>query len=204
MRKFLAIALIAVIMAGFSGCSIGVGDVVSTTSEGELITADDLKQQQEAAASEAEKKEMTPDDVSDDLDGLAQYLTAHGAIAEGAAETNMESAFIGAKTGKKYVFSYEGNNNVSLELYEYDTEGLNETADSVISSVRETGKFTIMGIEVEAYLTKDDRYLMTYTDSANDDNEQTHANHKNEVIELFQNFVRSSAGNASSSENSTI
>ena len=41
---------------------------------------------------------------------MAQYLTAHGAIAEGAAETDMESAVIGAKTGRKYVFSYEGNN----------------------------------------------------------------------------------------------
>ena len=67
MRKFLAIALAAVILAGFSGCSIGVGDVVSTTSEGQLVTTDDLKKQEEASASEAEKKEVTPADVSDDL-----------------------------------------------------------------------------------------------------------------------------------------
>ncbi len=191
MRKFLAIALAAVILAGFSGCSIGVGDVVSTTSEGQLVTTDDLKKQEEASASEAEKKEVTPADVSDDLDGLVQYLTARGAIAEGAVTTNMQSSFIGAKTGKKYVFAYEGNNNISMELYEFDPENLNETANSVIDSVKSTGKFTIMDIEVEAYLTEDAKYLMTYTDSAKDDKEQTHAAHKNEVIALFQTFVKS-------------
>ena len=191
MRKFLAIALAAVILAGFSGCSIGVGDVVSTTSEGQLVTTDDLKKQEEASASEAEKKEVTPADVSDDLDGLVQYLTARGAIAEGAVTTNMQSSFIGAKTGKKYVFAYEGNNNISMELYEFDPENLNETANSVIDSVKSTGKFTIMDIEVEAYLTEDAKYLMTYTDSAKDDKEQTHAAHKNEVIALFQKFVKS-------------
>ena len=191
MRKFLAIALAAVILAGFSGCSIGVGDVVSTTSEGQLVTTDDLKKQEEASASEAENKEVTPADVSDDLDGLVQYLTARGAIAEGAVTTNMQSSFIGAKTGKKYVFAYEGNNNISMELYEFDPENLNETANSVIDSVKSTGKFTIMDIEVEAYLTEDAKYLMTYTDSAKDDKEQTHAAHKNEVIALFQTFVKS-------------
>ena len=191
MRKFLAIALAAVILAGFSGCSIGVGDVVSTTSEGQLVTTDDLKKQEEASASEAEKKEVTPADVSDDLDGLVQYLTARGAIAEGAVTTNMQSSFIGAQTGKKYVFADEGNNNISMELYEFDPENLNETANSVIDSVKSTGKFTIMDIEVEAYLTEDAKYLMTYTDSAKDDKEQTHAAHKNEVIALFQTFVKS-------------
>ena len=134
---------------------------------------------------------MTPADVSDDLDGLVQYLTARGAIAEGAVTTNMQSSFIGAKTGKKYVFAYEGNNNISMELYEFDPENLNETANSVIDSVKSTGKFTIMDIEVEAYLTEDAKYLMTYTDSAKDDKEQTHAAHKNEVIALFQTFVKS-------------
>ncbi len=186
MVKKIIIGLMAVLFSvSFSGC--GTGNVVGT-ADGQLVTEEQAQAQKEEEESEAAKQEVQAGDYEATLDGLTEYLTAKGILDANATKSDMQSAFIGAKNGYKYVYGFNGNNNVSVELYEYDLDALDETAQQTINSVKETGKFTIMNIEVEAYLSHNDQFLMIYTDTADEDDQNSHANKKAEAIELFQNF----------------
>ena len=94
--------------------------------------------------------------------------------------------FIGAVAGVQYRFSYEGSNNVTVELYEYDLDNLNDEAQAVLDSVKANGTFTVIGQEVtDAYLSDSGKYLMIYKDTQT--NEQNEL-HKQEIVEQFQGF----------------
>ena len=86
----------------------------------------------------------------------------------------------------QYRFSYEGSNNVTVELYEYDLDNLNDEAQAVLDSVKANGTFTVIGQEVtDAYLSDSGKYLMIYKDTQT--NEQNEL-HKQEIVEQFQGF----------------
>ena len=184
MRRFLAVFLALGLILSLAGC--GQGNVTGVEN-GQIVTEEDEVKRQEAAQSEAEKENVTDADVDDSLEGLEQYLTAAGAIAENPTKVEMESSFVGAEKGYKYNFSYEGNNNIRMELYEYDPENLNEIGKEVFDGIKSKGTFSVLGIEVTGYLSNNEKYLLIYTDTINDD-AKVHENHTQEVIKLFQEF----------------
>ena len=170
MKKSLIVAL-AVIMAGtMTACGMGdVGGASSTATS--------------QAASSAVVSQISADAMDDNLAGLEKYLAANSFIS--GQPVQMQPEFIGAKSGAKYQFGFDGNNNVTVELYEYDTANLNDTAKSMISEVKSKGKYSIMGQEVAAVLSDSGKYLMIYKDSAAADKNKAH---QQEVTKLFQGF----------------
>ena len=114
MKKRIQLAALAgaVLMAlSFSACAVDMSDASAASS----------------TSSESSEAEATPEPVisvdeskyEDNLDGLADYMKKKEYISGDATE--MAAAMIGAEKGVKYTGSYEGNNNITMELYEYDT-----------------------------------------------------------------------------------
>ena len=107
--------------------------------------------------------------------------------------TVMDASLIGAKEGKKFVTAY-GGKAITIELYEYDLKNLNDTAKTVIESVKNSGEFTILDLpSVKAYLSNNGRYIMVYTDASIDDatpdKESDNYKHREEVIKNFKSFI---------------
>ena len=86
----------------------------------------------------------------------------------------------------QYRFSYEGSNNVTVELYEFDLDNLSDEAQAVLNSVQQNGSFTVIGQEVtDAYLSESGKYMMIYRDTQTNEKNELH---KKEIVELFQGF----------------
>ena len=86
----------------------------------------------------------------------------------------------------QYRFGYEGNNNVIVELYEYDPENLSDEAKTVVESVKQDGTFSVIGQKVtDAYLSDSGKYLMIYKDTQTNEKNELH---KKQIVELFQGF----------------
>ena len=84
-----------------------------------------------------------------------------------------------------YQFSFN-DSPVQVELYEFDTENLNETAQKILQEVRENGKFTMTGIESSnAYLSDSGKYLMVYHDTNTD---EEHTNQSIRAQQMFKEF----------------
>lgn len=153
----------------------------------------------EATGSVATVDEIDAKNFSDNLQGLSEYFakkeyitTKDGKIDESTV-TVMDASLIGAKEGKKYATSY-GGKAITIELYEYDLKNLNDTAKTVIESVKNSGEFTILDLPpVKAYLSNNGRYIMVYTDAsiddANPDKESDNYKHREEVIKNFKSFI---------------
>ncbi len=177
MKKLWIISLAAVLTVAFTAC--GAGDV-TTSSQGSSKTASSQTTSSQTASSGVAVKASS---VSDDLAGLEKYLAGNASVT-GTAES-MRSAMIGAKAGVRYKYGYSGKDNVSLELYEFDPNSLNSTAQKVVSDVKSTGKFTVIGQQVNAVLSKSGKYLMIYKNSANDDANKAYGER---LKELFTGF----------------
>lgn len=156
----------------------------------------------EATGNVATVDEIDAKNFSDNLQGLSEYFakkeyitTKDGKIDESTV-TVMDASLIGAKEGKKYATAY-GGKAITIELYEYDVRNLNnlnDTAKTVIESVKNSGEFTILDLPpVKAYLSNNGRYIMVYTDSsiddANPDKESDNYKHREEVIKNFKSFI---------------
>lgn len=153
----------------------------------------------EATGNVATVDEIDAKNFSDNLQGLSEYFakkeyitTKDGKIEESTV-TVMDASLIGAKEGKKYATSY-GGKAITIELYEYDLKNLNDTAKTVIESVKNSGEFTILDLPpVKAYLSNNGRYIMVYTDAsiddANPDKESDNYKHREEVIKNFKSFI---------------
>jgi hypothetical protein len=172
MKKILILAL-AVIMAG-TMAACGMGDVGGATSESSSKTA----------SSQVASKPSS-DSYDDSLAGLEKYLAANTAIS--GNPTEMKADFIGAKSGAKYQTSFNGNNNVTIELYEFDTTSINPTAKEVLDSVKKSGAYSIMDQKVSAVLSDSGKYLMTYKDTGTSDQNKAH---QKDVTALFQDFKK--------------
>ncbi len=99
----------------------------------------------------------------------------------------MKADFIGAANGAKFQFGYNGNNNVTVELYEFNPDNLNETAKAVQDEVKNKGTFTIMSQQVPAVLSDSGKFLMIYKDSTTSDENKARAE---EVKKLVQEFKK--------------
>jgi hypothetical protein len=169
MKKLFILSMAAVIALTMTACGMNVGGTPSGSGS--------------AASSQASKP--TSDSYEDSLAGLEKYLADNSALSGNPSE--MQAEFIGAKKGAKYQTSFNGNNNLTIELYEYDTASLNDTAKSVLDSVKKNGSFSIMNQQVSAELSDSGKYLMVYKDTANGDQNKAH---QKDVTALFKGFKK--------------
>lgn len=182
MRKGIAVLLALGLLLSFSAC--GAGNVGGTAPS----------EPAQSSASSETSSVMPEQDAQDSLEGLEAYLEGNGALVltrndkgEVTNRTEMKAALIGASAGAKYVFGFEGNNNITLELYEYDLSDLNETANNILQSAKTEGKMTIMEQTVSEVTVSDSgKYLMIYNDSAIGN--EKNAAQKEKVLELFRGF----------------
>lgn len=176
MKKLWIISAAAVLAISLTAC--GAGDV-GASSQGTSSKASSQASSQ--AASSTIKVEASS--VSDNLAGLEKYLAGNASVTGSPEDMNKE--MIGAKNGARYKYGYSGKDNVTLELYEYDLNNLNDTAKKVISDVKSTGKFTVIGQPVNAVLSKSGKYLMIYKNTATDDANKAYGT---QLKNLFTDF----------------
>lgn len=177
MKKWIAMMAAGVMAFSLAGC--GAGDVGGS----EYMASKDASSQQASSSAETSSQ---PEVVYDDsMQGLQKYLADRDILSGDAVK--MEASLIGAKEGVRYMYSYEGKENVSVELYEFDAANLNETAQKVLTSVKESGKFTIMEREVPGVLSADERFLMIYADTQTGDQ---HTTRTDEAKNTFLNFQK--------------
>lgn len=122
-------------------------------------------------------KEVDDSSYENNLSGLSGYLKEAGAISGEAKE--MSADMIGAIAGEKYE-----DNVTSIEIYEFSNENLSDTAKEVIRSIKETGKFEMLGIKVDAVLSENEKFLMVYSENKAD------PNLKGEVEKAFVAFKK--------------
>ncbi len=190
MKRFFAAVLCTGLLAvSFAGC--GYKDALTTQRASEAT-------QDQVEETTVPKPEAT--EFDDSFDGLCSYFAELGyiAVSDGKIDTSkevtMDSSLVGAKDGKKYKNTYNGK-QITIELYSFDTDNLNDTAKGVIESVEKDGTFTILGLEpVTAYLSDNGKYMLIYTDNSIDkekpDTEANNYKHREEVIADFQAFYK--------------
>jgi hypothetical protein len=185
MKKLFILSMAAAIALTMTACGMNVGGTSSGSGS--------------SASSQAAKPNSA--NYEDSLAGLEKYLADNSAIS--GSPTEMQAEFIGAKKGAKYQMSVNGNNNLTIELYEYDTASLNNTAKTVQDDVKKNGSFTIMNQKVPAELSISGKYLMVYKDTATGDQNKAH---QKDVTTLFKEFKTSlsTVGGVTPSENVTV
>lgn len=191
MKRF----IVAILCVGLiAAVSVGCGYKDALSKENKTTT-----QATEATGSAATADEVDAKNFEDNLNGLSNYFAKKGYITtkdgkiDESTVTVMDASLIGAKEGKKYAASY-GGKAITIELYEYNVNNLNDTAKAVFDSVKTDGEFTILDLpSVKAYLSNNGRYIMVYTDdsidNANPDKESDNYKHREEVIKNFKSFI---------------
>lgn len=161
MKKIISALLMAFVIA-VSAAGCGYNDALEQASKANQQTTSASQSASEQTSKEAEKV------YKDSFDGLCSYMQDKGYYTDKAVKTEMDASFIGAKQGIKYSIS----NNLAIELYEYDTAKLNDTAKEIVKEVKESNSFTIIeGYPVNAaYLSDNGKYLMIYNDTKIDKN----------------------------------
>ena len=176
-KKLLAAVLVVVLCLSMTGC------VSSTSTTANLETL-------ETSAAPAEGEEATvemkdPANYDDTVQGLCAFMEDCKVTA--GERVQMEYGVIGALNGYKYAYTYNSS-SVQLEVYEFDTENLSETAQQVIDSVKANGTFELLDNTIPAQISADGRYMLIYTDekSAKEDANKAHKEH---VVECFETFT---------------
>lgn len=176
MKKILA-ALAAAIMISVctTGC-FGMGQKTAVATGDEALS-------QEAA------------DYENNFEGLCNYLASFGYINpvkdnEDVTYVSMDYEIIGADKGRK--FTEQTKKKATIEIYEYTPGSTNATADEVLKSVKDGGKFTIYDLpEVNnVYLSNNGKYMMIYIDkSINEDNtESDEYKLREDIVTKFKEF----------------
>jgi gamma-glutamylcyclotransferase (GGCT)/AIG2-like uncharacterized protein YtfP len=172
MKKIFILMLAVIMSASMAACGVGdVGGTAPTSSQAESKAP---------VSSAAVKKEY-----DNNFSGLLKYLSDNKIIEGNGLE--MKSDYIGAKKGVKYQFSYNGNANVTVELYEYDLENLNAKAKSVIDEIKEKETFTVLDNTFPAVMSDNGRYMMVYRDTVTKDQ---NIKHHQEATKLFKEFKK--------------
>ena len=119
-------------------------------------------------------------DYNNDLEGLEKYLNALGYIPDDCKPVEMTlCSVIGAKDGDRYNFNVD-NSAVFVELYEYDTDNLNDDAKRVKSSKEDAASF-------EASISINGKYMVSYTLTSNG---ETNEQRKKDFISAVEGFYR--------------
>ena len=175
--KKIILSVISIVVAAvlFGGCSSGNGLPGVKTED--APKADTVKQS----------------DYNNDLEGLEKYLNALGYIPDDCKPVEMMYTVIGAKSGNRYNFNVD-NSPVYVELYEYDTDNLNEEAKRVISEINKDGKYYVFGesskedaAAYEATISMNRKYMVSYSISSSGDNV---VQRKKDFISEVENFYK--------------
>ncbi len=177
MKKIWMISIAALLAVSLSGC--GVGDVGGPESSAAPNT------NSQTASSAILSDKVKESSVEDNLAGLQKYLVGDASVS-GTPET-MRADFIGAKSGVRYKYGYNGKDNVTLELYEFDLSNLNGTAKGVLSETKKSGRFTLMDQKVDAVISDSGKYLMILKDTSRDD---VNVSYAKQVKNLFRGFKK--------------
>ena len=177
-KKLMALVLAAALCVSLAACAVPQTsadklETSSTTEDGEAVTED-----------------KDPADYETDIQGLCKFFEESGLTA--GEKVQMSYDVIGAVNGYKYAYSYN-DSSVQVELYEFPTENIPETAQAVIDSVREAGSFEILDSTVPAQISEDGRFMMVYTDAKAEGDETSKA-HKAHVTACFEAFSDYAAG----------
>ena len=173
-KKIAALFCAAAMMFSFTACALE--DPEQTSSE-------------ESSGSESSKEEVSQisdEDAEDSLKGLVLYLDAKGYLSENSVE--MSASMIGAESGLKYSVSLNGTDNITIELYEFDLENLNDEAQANIESVKKDGTFTVAGMQASgAMMSNSGKYMMIYTDTVDNEENTARAEKVKEDFAGFKN-----------------
>ena len=150
----------------------------------------------EAVATGDEASSFDAKDYKNDFEGLCNYFAAYGYInpKDESKSTEMDASLIGAKIGKKFTavkMDDKDVKDITIELYEFDTQSQNATADEVVKSLKADGTFSILELpDVKAYLSDNGKFLMIYNDKGLDESKTDSDNYKwrEEVLEKFKSF----------------
>lgn len=172
--SIIAAALLAV--TAFAGCTQSTPDVTASNTS--------------SAASDTESKveSKTSDGKYDNsFDGFVQYMTDGGFVSGDAVDTTASA--IGATQGKRFTMS-SGTAKIYVELYEFPTENLSDTASTTVANARNNGTFEIYGYtsatqNTVAAVTDDGRFMMLYTDASTNESNVTN---KDEAVKAVKSF----------------
>ena len=123
MKRYLLIVVAACLVATLASC--GAGDLSTSSAPAE-----------ETVSSQVSEPPVNKD-YTEDLAGLIQKLTDAGFIAGAGAP--MRADFIGAFEGYRFV-----NGGLSIELYQYDPDGLTDVSKRCIAEAKETNQVTVL------------------------------------------------------------
>ena len=90
----------------------------------------------------------------------------------------------GAKAGYKYEATINGGNYI-IELYEFDTENLDSHGSSTVSAVKAEGHYTMLDNQINAMLSDNGKYMMSYGDVSED---EANKQRKEEIVKAFNEF----------------
>lgn len=147
-KIILVAALAAGLVFGMTACNNSNNDSIEAIDASKTMKISDVHQK--------------------NLAGLKDYLKGNGVIAGGSVE--MMADVIGAKEGIKYHFRVE-DTQVLVELYEFDTENLNDTAKTILKDIKENGQFTVPGFttSIPAKISENGKYIYTNSDTGTND-----------------------------------
>ena len=177
-KKLLAVVLVAVLCVSMTGCMANTRGTAAQATSVLEVSAAPVEGEETVLEKDAEK-------YSDDIQGLCKFMEDNKVTA--GERIQMEYAVIGAMNGYKYSYTYDGS-AVQLEVYEFATEGLSETAQIVVDSVRSNGTFELLENVIPAQLSEDGRFMLIYTDSKSEKKENNIA-HKAHVEACFEAFT---------------
>lgn len=175
-KKLFAVILVIAMCVSMTGCMSNARNAAVQVPALEVS----------AAPAEGEEPVMKdPADYSDDIQGLCKFMEENKVTA--GERIQMEYGVIGAMNGYKYSYTYDGS-AVQLEVYEFAAEGLSETAQTVIDSVKNNGEFELLDNNIPAKLSADGRFMLIYTDGKAEKKDNNKA-HKQHVVACFEAFT---------------
>lgn len=176
------LALITAVIIAASACFVGCSS--DPLSNKDYYTATQATQEPATVSTQDEPKSVNPSDYDNNVDELCKYLKALDYLK--GEPVKMAADLIGAEKGYRYVFAYE-KGNINAELYEYNTNKLNDKAKATIESVKENGYFQIQGFDkVEAYMSDNGKYLIIYSDSNLIDNNSPNESNKQRELDFLK------------------
>lgn len=164
MKKLIALALILVMTFALTAC--GGAPTVEIPKDSIL------------KVSELEDTSSGINKISKDLLDK-EYIPDDGII--------LSAATIGAEKG--YRFTTKANDSqIVIELYQFNFTDLPEEGQKTIDSVKDNGKFDMMGISnVQAEMSSNGKYLIVYQDAkvSAEKPDETSVKHKADILEVI-------------------
>lgn len=175
MKKIVcAILVSALVLSTLTAC--GTGDVGDSEYMASQQAAENNAAQQQTDEYMANAPAKEPG-----LESMKSYFVYNGYVVSGT-EQEVAEDMIGAINGIRYSATF-GSSVFTVELYEYDTSNLSDTAKKIIDEINTTGSFIMLGQNIPAEISDNGKYLMVYTDASV---EQANIDHHTQVSNVFK------------------